>query len=177
MAKARDIPDLHADEPFADAAAKVVAVRAEELADHSENVLDTRDIERVHDMRVATRRLRAVLEIFAPCFPKDLHREVVRDVKALADALGERRDPDVQISALDEFAGGAKASSRTGVRLLVGRFSDEQSEANARLAKALDRAKETDLEGRLQALIGSARAGRLTRPPKSQARTASGGQA
>ena len=53
-----------------DAAAKVVAVRAQELVDHADNVLDTTDIERVHDMRVATRRLRAVLEIFAPCFPK-----------------------------------------------------------------------------------------------------------
>ena len=66
MAKARDIPDLSADASFADAAAKVVAVRAQELAEHADNVLDTTDIERVHDMRVATRRLRAVLEIFAP---------------------------------------------------------------------------------------------------------------
>ena len=40
-----------------------------ELAEHAEGVLDTGDIERVHDMRVATRRLRAALEIFEPCFP------------------------------------------------------------------------------------------------------------
>ena len=33
-------------------------------------VLDVGDIERVHDMRVATRRLRAALEIFGPCFPR-----------------------------------------------------------------------------------------------------------
>jgi CHAD domain-containing protein len=154
MAKARDIPDLHADDSFADAAVKVVAVRAEELADHSENVLDTRDIERVHDMRVATRRLRAVLEIFAPCFPKPLHREVLRDVKDLADALGERRDPDVHIAALDEFAGALKASGRPGVRLLAGRFREEQAEANLHLSQALKRAEETDLRGRLRQLVG-----------------------
>jgi CHAD domain-containing protein len=158
MAKARDIPGLTADESFADAAAKVVAVRAQELADHSENVLDTSDIERVHDMRVATRRLRAVLEIFAPCFPKDLHRDVLRDVKELADALGERRDPDVHIAALDRFGGGVKASSRQGVRLLAARFRTEQAEANEHLAEALRRAEETELEGRLQALVGSAAA-------------------
>jgi CHAD domain-containing protein len=156
MAKARDIPDLKAGAPFADAAAKVVSVRARELADHSENVLDTTDIERVHDMRVATRRLRAVLEIFAPCFPKGLHRDVLREVKALADALGERRDPDVHIAALDRFAAGAKASSRPGVRLLAGRFRDEQAAANKRLAEALERAESTNLDGRLQELIGSA---------------------
>src|ERR671925_1078778 len=116
MAKAEDI-DVTPDEPYRHAAARVVRVRARELFDHSEGVLDTRDIERVHDMRVASRRLRAVLEIFAPCFPKALHREVLRDVKDLADALGERRDPDVHIAALDEFAGAVKASGRPGVRL------------------------------------------------------------
>jgi CHAD domain-containing protein len=152
MAKPRDIPDLLADEAFAAAAAKVVAVRAQELADHAHDVLDTSDIERVHDMRVATRRLRAVLEIFAPCFPKREHAEVLHDVKALADALGERRDPDVHVAALDTFAAGVKPSSRAGVRLLAGRFRDEQAQANADLAQALQRAEESDLQGRLRAL-------------------------
>ena len=45
-------------------------MRADELFGHSEGVLDTSDIERVHDMRVASRRLRAVLEIFEPCFSR-----------------------------------------------------------------------------------------------------------
>jgi CHAD domain-containing protein len=157
MAKPRDIPSLRPDEPFIAAAAKVVAVRAQELADHSENVLDTTDIERVHDMRVATRRLRAVLEIFAPCFPKRAHADVLRDVKALADALGERRDPDVHIAALDGFAASAAPSSGRGVRLLTARFRDEQAAANAQLAKALERAEETDLQGRLRALVEAAR--------------------
>ena len=158
MAKARDIPGLSADASFADAAAKVVAVRAEELADHADNVLDTTDIERVHDMRVATRRLRAVLEIFSPCFPKRLHRDVLRDVKALADALGERRDPDVHIASLAAFAEGVKPSSRPGVELLADRFRAEQAAANARLAEALEHARERDLEGRLRTLVGRARA-------------------
>ena len=40
MAKARDIPGLHASMPFAEAAAATVAVRAEELFEHSAGVLD-----------------------------------------------------------------------------------------------------------------------------------------
>src|SRR3954453_2691371 len=152
MAKPREIPDLHCEDPFGTAAAKVVAVRAQELADHSQNVLDTSDIERVHDMRVATRRLRAVLEIFAPCFPKREHTEILSEVKALAGALGERRDPDVHIAALDSFATEVKPSSRAGVRLLAGRFRDEQAQANAGLAQALQRAEDSDLDGRLRAL-------------------------
>src|ERR671932_603598 len=93
MAKARDIPGLHASMPFAEAAAATVAVRAAELFEHAEGVLDTSDIERVHDMRVASRRLRAVLEIYAPCFPKAQFKPLLEEVKALADALGARRDP------------------------------------------------------------------------------------
>ena len=69
MAKAKPIPDLSADDSYAEAAAKIVSVRAAELTEHAPGVLDTGDIERVHDMRVATRRLRAALEIFEPCFP------------------------------------------------------------------------------------------------------------
>ena len=53
MAKAREIPGLDARMPFAEAAAATVAVRAEELFEHSENVLDMTDIERVHDGRSA----------------------------------------------------------------------------------------------------------------------------
>jgi inorganic triphosphatase YgiF len=158
VAKARDIPDLHADDPFGVAAAKVVEVRAQELADQSENVLDTSDIERVHDMRVATRRLRAVLEIFAPCFPRKLHRDVLGDVKDLADALGERRDPDVHIAMLDAFAADVRESSRPGVRLLAGRFRDEQAAANADLAKALGHVDDTDLHVRLKQLVEAAEA-------------------
>ena len=69
MAKAREIPGLSADLAYGEVAARVVEVRCQELVDHSEGVLDTSDIERVHDMRVASRRLRAALEVFMPCFP------------------------------------------------------------------------------------------------------------
>src|ERR671931_1197145 len=103
MAKARPVEGLRSEDAYATAAAKIVAVRAREVADHSQNVLDVADIERVHDMRVATRRLRAALEIFEPCFPKRQHGEALREVKAIADALGERRDRDVTVAALEEF--------------------------------------------------------------------------
>jgi CHAD domain-containing protein len=143
------------EEPFAAAAARIVRLRADELQAASAGVLDTRDIERVHDMRVATRRLRAVLEIFAPCFPKHDLGPVLADVKALADALGERRDPDVQIAGLDAFARAAPAAARPGVALLVRRLRARQEQANAALAAALE--TERDLHGRLHALAGAAR--------------------
>src|SRR5215210_4212702 len=115
MAKARAIPGLRAEEPYAGAAAKIVGVRARELADHSDGVLDTADVERLHDMRVASRRLRAALEIFEPCFPRKRYRRALGHVKELADALGERRDRDVTIQELERFEETLPPSDRGGV--------------------------------------------------------------
>jgi CHAD domain-containing protein len=152
MAKARDIPGLHADLSYREAAAATVAVRARELFDHAEGVLDTSDIERVHDMRVASRRLRAVLEIYEPCFPRKPWRDVLGDVKALADALGERRDPDVQLAALTDLMDKLPDADRPGLEVFAHRLRVEQAQGNQALANALARMEEHDLEGRLAAL-------------------------
>ncbi|TMK42222.1 MAG: CHAD domain-containing protein [Actinobacteria bacterium] len=155
MAKARPV-QLHPGEPFAAAAARVVTIRAQEVFDHSPGVLDTTDIERVHDMRVATRRLRAVLEIFAPCFPKADFRPVLREVKELADVLGERRDPDVQIEALEEVASAGPAGDRRALGSLIGELRAEQARANGRLERALQKAERRRLAERLAQLAEAA---------------------
>jgi CHAD domain-containing protein len=148
--------DLDPDEPFARAGARVVRVRTQELFAHAAGVLDTDDIERVHDMRVATRRLRAVLEIFRPCFPKAAFGGALRDVKGLADALGERRDPDVHIAAMEAFALAVVAPQRAGVEALMDRLRERQVTGNATLAEALDHVARSDLHGRLLALADAA---------------------
>jgi CHAD domain-containing protein len=156
MAKARDIPGFAEAETFRQAARMAVEVRAEEVFDHAQGVLDTADIERVHAMRVATRRLRAVMEIFAPAFPKKPHRALIKEVKALADALGERRDRDVAIDAMTRIGVALTADDRRGIDHLIAELRDEQHGANAELAAALQAIEENDLRGRLRALAVSA---------------------
>jgi inorganic triphosphatase YgiF len=158
MAKARDIPGLDAGMPFTEAAAATVAVRAEEMFEQAENVLDITDIERVHDMRVASRRLRAVLEIYAPCFPADEFRPILREVKALADALGARRDPDVLLDQLAKLEGTLPKADAPGVEAFAAPVHDEQARGNEILAAALDHAERTDLRGRLALLASRAAA-------------------
>jgi len=158
MARARDIPGLHAELSYREAAARTVAVRAQEVFEHAENVLDTSEIERVHDMRVASRRLRAVLEIYEPCFPRKALRDVLDDVKALADALGERRDPDVHLAAMEKLAATLPESLRPGVELLAERQRARQAAGNALLAPELEDMERTDLRGRLEALADAAEA-------------------
>lgn len=155
--KAREIPGLGPGTAFREAAARAVWVRTEEVFSFREGVLEVSDIERVHDMRVATRRLRAVMEVFAPCFPRKPHRAALRDVKRLADALGERRDPDVHIDALEGIAGRLSAEERPGIESLAGALRADQSVANEELARVLDELEAGNLEGRLQMLAEMAR--------------------
>jgi CHAD domain-containing protein len=157
MAKAKDVPGLSAELTYGEAAGAIVAVRAEEVFEQADGVLDTGDIERVHDMRVATRRLRAMLEMFEPCFPEASLQPVLRDVKALADALGARRDPDVQLDALRAFEAAVLPADAAGVEALAMRERDRQAAGNALLAEAVRASRESDLRGRLRALAAEAR--------------------
>jgi CHAD domain-containing protein len=153
MAKARDIPELQGATSFRDVARAAVRVRSEEVFEHAAGVLDTEDIERVHDMRVATRRLRAVLEVFADAFDRDEHRTVLREVKALADALGARRDPDVQLATLEAFGAKLPAPDQPGLDVFAQRLRAEQAQGNDRLAAVLEDVHADDLQGRLRALV------------------------
>ncbi|WP_026911525.1 CHAD domain-containing protein [Patulibacter minatonensis] len=156
MVKALPIPGLRADLPYGLAAAETVRVRADELVAQAEGVLDTGRIERVHGMRVATRRLRAVLEIYAPCFPPQELKATLREVKALADALGARRDPDVQLEGLDRFAATLPEADRPGIEGFAAVVREDQEAGNRVLAEALDRLDPATLRERIELLVRAA---------------------
>jgi CHAD domain-containing protein len=157
VAKPKPIPDLTAEQPYAEAAAKIVSVRGSELAEQAQGVLDTGDIERVHDMRVATRRLRAALEIFEPCFPANPYSQALTEVKRLADALGERRDRDVAIAALHNFNDQMAAPDRRGIASLIEQFRAEQEEANRELAPLVAEENLKALRDSMDELVNGAR--------------------
>ena len=157
MAKAKPIPELTAEVTYAEAAARIVAVRGSELAEQAEGVLDTGDIERVHDMRVATRRLRAALEICEPCFPAKPYEQALAEVKRLADALGERRDRDVAIASLNNFNDQMAAPDRRGVASLIEQLRAEQDEANSELEPLVSMESLKALRESMDELVSSAR--------------------
>ncbi len=156
MARPRDVPGLDCKEPFARAAARVIGVRANEVFEHSRGVLDLGDIERVHDMRVATRRLRAAMEVFEACFPAKRHRKALKRVKALADALGERRDRDVLIEMLEGFVDEAPPADRGALQELVADLRDEQRQANEELEPCVSDRRLKKLRRRLNQLVEAA---------------------
>jgi len=156
MARAKQIPGLGPDMPMREAAARTIEVRAREVFAFTEGVLDTSNIERVHDMRVATRRLRAALEVYAPCFPRRAFQRTLRDVKRLADALGERRDPDVALASLEKIAESFAAADRAGIASFAAELRRDQAAGNQAVEQALAEIMETQLESRLLALAAEA---------------------
>ena len=137
MAKARPIEGLGPDLPLREAATRIVEVRAAEVFEFEQGVLDTADIERVHDMRVATRRLRAALEVFRDCFPPAAFKPALGEVKDLADALGARRDPDVALAAIEAIAQKLPPVTRPGVDAFEDELRADQARGNQLLEQAL----------------------------------------
>jgi CHAD domain-containing protein len=157
VARAREVPGFNCDEPFAAAAARVIEVRAAELFEQADDVLDLGQIERVHDMRIATRRLRAAMEVFEPCFPPDRWHKTLRRVKALADALGERRDRDVAVQFLAGFADDLPASDGARLDALIDDLEEERRRANEALEPFVEAKKLRKLRRRLRKLVKAAR--------------------
>ena len=92
--KADDI-DLEALTSLDETIARVMARCYEHWMNNQAAALDGRDIEGVHQMRVALRRLRAALGFFAPWLPDAQMAWFRREVKWIAGYLGRARDLDV----------------------------------------------------------------------------------
>ena len=78
-----------------------------------EGVKASEDIEYIHRMRVASRRLRAALPLFRHCFPQKQYTRWMHEIATITLALGVARDTDVQIAFLLRFR---KKSSAAGVQ-------------------------------------------------------------
>ncbi len=73
------------------------------LAAEMKGVKEAEDIECVHRMRVASRRLRAAMPLFESCFPGKKYDAWLDEIRQITRVLGEARDTDVQIAFLKKF--------------------------------------------------------------------------
>ena len=73
------------------------------LVREAEGARRGQDPEHVHQMRVASRRLRAAMPIFRSCFPEKKYRKWRKEIKSITASLGKARDLDVQIGFLEEY--------------------------------------------------------------------------
>jgi CHAD domain-containing protein len=95
MAKPEQITNVDCDEEAASGIHAVLTTRLGELVALRKKALDGSEADGVHDMRVAARRLRSVLSDFMPYLRKNHMNSSLKEIKGIADALGEVRDQDV----------------------------------------------------------------------------------
>ncbi len=120
--------------------AKTLLKRLQDVVKEIDGVRKSEDIECIHDMRVATRRMRSALALFERCFPGRSSKKWNKEMRRVTRALGIARDADVQMDSLQEFLDSlAESRYRAGVRRLLLRLQQRRDGAQDKIIKAMDR--------------------------------------
>lgn len=135
------------DPPFADAMRDLIGKRWGAVWVAVPVAIEGTDPEGVHDVRVASRRLRAAMDVAAVCFPASWYKPLHRTAKLITQELGEVRDRDVLIEALELDRAAAPPEEWPGIDRLIARIDRERREARSemeRFLKELDGSKVPD---------------------------------
>lgn len=144
---------------------KIVARQLRRLRLHDPGVRIGKDPEELHDMRVATRRLRAALRIFAAGSPARLQTRISRELRWLGDLLGGVRDLDVQLAKLEAFTAAAPAGFRPALGVLHAHLDAQRLRCRADMLAGLDTPRYFRLLIRLEHFASS----RAPRRPRNAA--------
>lgn len=94
--------------------------------------------EAIHQMRVASRRLRATLTVLHEVAPPQHVRSFSKEVRRLAQAAGAVRDCDVFMAQVRSYADTLPAERRAEVQPLVDALERDRAAARVRLLDRLD---------------------------------------
>ncbi len=164
MAKPRPVPGIVPDARLRPNARRIMRVRIEEIYQYDGLVADPANITELHDMRIAFKRLRYLLEIFGQAFTEDL-TPFLEEVKAMQDVLGDIHDCDVQVPMLEEHLRWLDAREAEAVQALVAQPATSRpgsTEARLRSFRGrLDEARRGDERPGIHTLIAQRRAMRV----------------
>jgi len=157
--------DIQPDATLGDVAYAVIRRQLRELYAHEPGTRLGENPEELHDLRVATRRLRAAMDLFSSALPSRAGA-VREELRWMASELGAVRDLDVQLEQLAQ-AGDASGEwngtgSGGGLAQLRALLEAERSRARESLLDALDSPR---WERLMAALLALARQGPSRRVP------------
>src|SRR5579875_468919 len=130
--------DIKTDATFSEAAHTAIGKQLTELLDNLPGTRAGDDIEALHDMRVASRRLRAALSVFVDVFPAKQFGPLEKQVAKVTDALGAVRDADVLIEFMQAEREKAPESGRVGLDAFIDHLQKDRDGERVHLVKALD---------------------------------------
>jgi CHAD domain-containing protein len=120
--KARKVKGLRPDESMRSNAARIVAARVDELRGFAAEALDPGAGTAQHDMRIAAKRLRYVLDIAEGCLG-DSAVEARKAAKELQSVLGDIHDCDGMLARVEGIRS-LETLLRTRRELLFARFRE-----------------------------------------------------
>jgi CHAD domain-containing protein len=135
-------PGVLADDLVGEAGRKVLALHFARMLARESGTREGRDPEELHQMRVATRRMRAAWRVFGDSFEARATRTLRADLREVADALGTVRDLDVLLDRLvpAEAARAGRAMDPTdGLAPFVTFLRAERDAGRRRLIRLLER--------------------------------------
>jgi CHAD domain-containing protein len=116
--KAREIRELDAKILLAEAARRIVSVRTDEVYSLAPGALAGEDATALHDLRIAAKRLRYVLELVGFCLG-GVAVEAETRMRELQTLIGDVHDCDVLLGRLAQL----EHSQSKGMRRLAARLS------------------------------------------------------
>lgn len=165
MAKAKRIKGINCNSEAPAGMKLVLVTRFGELSHFRSAALDWSDPEGVHSMRVASRRLRSALRDFTPYLHKRRLSSVLKSLRDIADALGEVRDQDVAIMALEKLHTHTAHEVSPVLKLFIDARKEIRDQAREELLATLADEQLKQLELSFTAAVDEAVAGTRMQPP------------
>lgn len=175
MAKANKIVGINCDEAATKVVMLVLGSRLEEMCLLRKAALDFRDPEGVHDMRVASRRLRSALRDFAPHLRKTKIAASTKQLKKIADKLGVVRDHDVAVLALEKMQKEAHSVISSGLQRIIDDQRAKLEPARKELVQALNHQELSQLKRDFHRAIQDAVLPQVIETPTTSGATQRGG--
>jgi hypothetical protein len=131
-------PGLLPDDPMSEAGRKVLRFHFERMLEHEPGTRLGEDFEELHDMRVATRRMRSAFRVFSPYFDPDVLKPFLKGLRRTGRALGSVRDLDVFMEKAQEYLDGLPEEERSSLDPLLANWQEQRETARAQMLEYLD---------------------------------------
>lgn len=126
MSTAIEIEGIASDKTLENCARLIIVGYFHEMMSHKLGAIEGVDIEFVHDMRVASRRLRAAMDNFADCFEKEPFKIHYKQVRTITRTMGEVRDLDVLIARFEKELNTLSAEEQRDIQGLIQHLQRER---------------------------------------------------
>jgi len=131
-------PGLTIDDSMAQAARKTLLFHFQRMVDHEVGTRAGQDVEELHDMRVATRRMRAALQVFERYLDADALKPFAKSLRRMARALGAVRDLDVFRAKTQRYLDTLPATRQNELAALLAVWQREYDTRRADMLAHLD---------------------------------------